>query len=164
VPAKPAWLLRAPDIIEQLQSLTAPVVDRATCERLFGVKRRRAIDLVQSFGGYRSGNTVLVDRLALMTQLAAIVRTDDYVWESTRKQRLVADLQTSHVNRRAASVMLPVASRAADRTVDDLPGGVVFAPGKLVVEFDCPEELFAKLYELAQVAINDYDRLCGALV
>jgi hypothetical protein len=60
--------------------------------------------------------------------------------------------------------MLPVASRAADRTVDDLPGGVVFAPGKLVVEFDCPEELFAKLYELAQVAINDYDRLCGALV
>jgi hypothetical protein len=163
VPAKPAWLLRIPEIITQLQALTVPVVDRASCERLFGVKRRRAIDLMQSFGGYRSGNTVLVDRADLITRLAEIARTDDYVRESTRKQRLAADLQTSHVTRKAATIVLPVTTRAADRNMNDLPAGVILARGKLVVEFSDPEEMLAKLYELAQVAANDFDRLCNAL-
>ncbi len=38
-----------------------PVVDRATCERLFQVRRRRAIYLLQGFGGYVAGNTVLIE-------------------------------------------------------------------------------------------------------
>jgi hypothetical protein len=54
-------MLRIPSIIADLTSLTTPVIDRAMFERLFGVKRRRGIELMQCSGGYRSGNTVLVD-------------------------------------------------------------------------------------------------------
>jgi hypothetical protein len=163
MPAKPSWLLRIPNILDQLELLDTPVIDRAICERLFEVKRRRAIDMMRFFGGYRSGNTVLVDRLAFMSRLAEIARTNDYALESIRKQRLSANLNTSHVNRKAATIMLPVTSDVVNRTLDDLPGGVILAPGKLIVEFSCPTELFAKLYELAQVAMNDFDRLCDAL-
>ena len=42
-----------------------PVVDRGACEKLFGVGRRQAIELMHGFGGYRSGNAVLLDRAAL---------------------------------------------------------------------------------------------------
>lgn len=55
MPAKPTWLLRIPDVIDELQSLTVPVVDRSMCERLFGVRRRRAITLMQMFGACQSG-------------------------------------------------------------------------------------------------------------
>ena len=155
--------MRIPEIIGHLHSITAPVVDRAACERLFDVKRRRAIDLMQSFGGYRSGNTVLVDRAALIARLAEIARTEDYVQESIRKERLAVDLHISNLNRKATTTILQVGDRAAHRSMDDLPEGITLAPGKLVVAFAGPEELFGKLYELSQVAVNDFDRLWGAL-
>jgi hypothetical protein len=79
VPAKPSWLLRVPYIIEHLRAIDIPVIDRRMCERLFQVKRRRAIALVQFFGGYRSGNAVLVDRNRLIAQLATICRGEEYV-------------------------------------------------------------------------------------
>jgi hypothetical protein len=39
MPAKPAWLLRIPEIVDELQALTVPVIDRSMCERLFCVRR-----------------------------------------------------------------------------------------------------------------------------
>jgi hypothetical protein len=163
MPAKPSWLLAIPEMLHQLQSLDTPVVDRATCERLFQVKRRRAIGLMQTFGGYRSGNTVLVDRLALINRLMEIARTEEYDQETRRKRRLADGLNSIHKSLRGVTIRLPVRKDAAERSVDDLPLGVVLAPGKLTVEFAYPEELFAKLYELAQAATNDFERVCDAI-
>ena len=50
MPAKSSWLQRIPEIIETLSAMGVPAVDRATCERLFGVRRHRAIDLMQRSG------------------------------------------------------------------------------------------------------------------
>jgi hypothetical protein len=50
MPAKPAWLLHISEILEQLQSLNVPIIDRCMCERWFCVSRRRAITLMQQFG------------------------------------------------------------------------------------------------------------------
>ena len=43
MPTKKTWLLRLPEIREELSAMKVPVVDRAIFERLFGVRRRRAI-------------------------------------------------------------------------------------------------------------------------
>jgi hypothetical protein len=163
MPAKPSWLLAIPEMLHQLQSLDTPVLDRATCERLFHVKRRRAIALMQTFGGYRSGNTVLVDRPALINRLMEIARTEEYDRETRRKQRLADGLNTIHRSLKGVTIRLPVSKDAAERSVDDLPPGVVLAPGRLTVEFARPEELFAKLYELGQAATNDFERVCDAV-
>ena len=53
MPAKSRWLLDIPRIIGQLEAMTVPVIDRATCEQLFQVRRRQAINLLAGFGGYR---------------------------------------------------------------------------------------------------------------
>jgi hypothetical protein len=47
MPAKPEWLLRLPDIRAELEHLDVPVVDRAGIERIFGLRRRRAIELTR---------------------------------------------------------------------------------------------------------------------
>ena len=51
---QPHWLLHVPRIIEELRRLPVPVLDRATIEKLFGLKRRQAILLLHRFGGYQS--------------------------------------------------------------------------------------------------------------
>ena len=51
MPAKALWLLHIPEIIAMLETFDVPVVDRAIIERLFGLRRRRAIDLLHRFGG-----------------------------------------------------------------------------------------------------------------
>ena len=72
MPAKPAWLLRIPEIVDELQALTVPVVDRAMCEQLFCVRRRRAITLMQELGACQSGRTLLIERMAMIQRLEAL--------------------------------------------------------------------------------------------
>ncbi len=66
-----------PAILDQLRALDVPVVDRAAVERMFGMRRRRAIELMGRFGGYRSGNAILLDRLGLIWQLEAMSAGED---------------------------------------------------------------------------------------
>src|ERR1039458_5601050 len=48
MPAKAQWLLRVPEILAELAALDVPVLDRAVCERLFRLRRRRTIDLSEA--------------------------------------------------------------------------------------------------------------------
>ena len=155
--SKPRWLLQIPQIIEQLSELDAPVVDRAVCERLFGIKRRRAIELMQRFGGYRSGNAVLLNRSDLIHSLEAIAGNPEVERERERKRRLSEQLSKLEKHRRAAAVRIPVGPEASDCTVADLPAGISFEPGRLTVKYNGVEELLARLFELAKAAANDYD-------
>ena len=66
MPAKAQWLLQIPEIVSLLETFDVPVVDRGTIERLFGLRRRRAIELMHRFGGYQAGRTFLIDRHLLI--------------------------------------------------------------------------------------------------
>ena len=88
MPAKAQWLLRVPEILEELRALDVPVVDRAVCEGLFRLRRRRAIDLLRCFGGYQAGRTFLIDRPKLVAQLEQIRDSADFKMEWQRKERL----------------------------------------------------------------------------
>ena len=157
MPMKKTWLLRVAEIREELTAVEAPVIDRAMCERIFGVRRRRALQLMHSFGGWQSGQAYLVDRLALLRQLEPFQNGAELVMEQRRRQRLQETLEETRRHRVAARVILPVPGDANLRTMVDLPAGVHLQPGSLRVEFGEAEELLAKLFELAQAAAHDFD-------
>lgn len=157
MPAKAQWLLRVPEILEELSALDVPVVDRAVCERLFRVRRRRAIDLMRSFGGYQAGRTFLVDRPKLVALLEQIRDSPDYNLEWQRKDRLADRLEAIRRLRAGARVAVPVKAEVLTRRLPDLPEGVGLSPGELRVKFDSPEELLGKLFALAQAIANDYE-------
>lgn len=148
------WLLQIPEIVQQLRVLDVPVIDRAVIEGIFGVRRRRAVELMRHFGGYRSGNTILLDRLGLIYQLEAVGVGPDVICERRRKERLSGKLDELHRYRSAAAVRIPVPAV----TVGTLPEGVAFEAGRLKVEYESVEELLSRLYALAQAAAQDYDR------
>jgi hypothetical protein len=153
MPAKSQWLLHLSEIVEQLRVLDVPVVDRAVIERIFGVRRRRAVELMRDFGGYRAGNTILLDRLGLIDQLEAVRAGPDVIRERRRKERLSEKLDELHRYRSAAAVRIPVRVVLAGT----MPDGVAFEAGRLMVEYGSVEELLSRLYALSQAAAQDYD-------
>lgn len=157
MPAKAQWLLRVPEILEELSVLDVPVVDRAVCERLFRLRRRRTIDLIRSFGGYQSGRTFLVDRPKLVAQLEQIRDSPDFKMERQRKDRLQDRLEAIRRLQAGARVAIPVEPQILSQRLPDLPAGIGLSPGALHIQFQSPEELLEKLFALAQAIANDYE-------
>jgi hypothetical protein len=157
MPAKPMWFLRLPQILEELNRLESPVLDRALVERLFGVRRRQAITLMHQFSGYQTGKAFLLDRLQLIRTLAQLRDHDDFHRERARKQRLVDSLNELRQFRSSVRVAIPapVASNASLNAA--LPPGVDLGPGLLAVRFTTPEELLGTLFLLAQNIAADFE-------
>jgi len=141
-----------------LESFEVPVVDRAVIERLFGLRRRRAIELLHSFGGYQAGRTFLIDRRRLIEELRRLADGQEFQVERQRKERLDGQFDELRRCKEAARVRIPVQPGVFGRKMADLPAGVELQPGHLHIEFSGTEDLLVKLYELSQAASNDFGR------
>jgi hypothetical protein len=162
MPVKKTWLLRLPEIRAELTAMEVPVVDRAVFERVFGLRRRRAIQLLHHFGGWQAGRTFLVDRLSLLRQLEPLEASAEFALEQQRRQRLVDVLERLRRSRAGARVLIPVNTAADDAVGAGLPAGVQLERGCLRIQFENVEELLRKLYELSQAAANDFPRFRAA--
>jgi len=134
------------------------VVDRSLIEQLFCVGRRRAIHLLHAFGGFQTGKTFFIDRLALIGRLERIRAGDEFQRESLRRARLVEDLERTRQFARGKKVRIEAAEDVRDRRLADLPRGIHLQPGELRIEFFGTEDLLRHLFELSQAILNDYGR------
>jgi hypothetical protein len=139
-----------------------PVVDRAIIERLFGLRRRRAIELLHRFGGYKAGRTFLVDRHLLIEHLRRLADGEEFQQERQRKERLGHTVDQLRRHQTAARVKISVQPDVFSRKLAELSAGVALGPGHLHIEFSGTEDLLSKLYELSQAASNDFDRFRAA--
>ena len=162
MPVRKTWLLRVPEIQEELRGMEVPVIDRAVFETLFDVRRRRAIQLMHFFGGYQAGRTFLLDRTKLMEQLEPIQAGAEFAVEAKRKQRLTECLEKIRRHHSGARVVLPLGAGIEDRKLMDLPEGIHLAAGTLQIEFRKAEELLAKLFALSKAAAYDFDSFRNA--
>jgi hypothetical protein len=162
MPAKPPWLLRVPVIIAMLETFDVPVVDRSVIEHLFGLRRRRAIELLHCFGGFQAGRTFLVDRLVLIDQLQRLAEGEEFQMEERRKERLNDTIDQLRRHQAAARVKIPVPPNGFSLKLAELSAGVSLEPGHLHIEFSGTEDLLTKLYGLSQAASHDFDRFRAA--
>jgi hypothetical protein len=163
MPAESEWLVHVPEIISLLRLLPAPVLDRAAIETLFGVKRRRAIQLLAQFGGYQAGKTFLVNRDSLLQQLEKIRDGDRFQRESSRRERVAGSIATLRKHAAASRVQIPVEQKAHQAVLETLPAGIHLKHNRLEVDFKSAEDLLAKLFHLAQAVSNDWDRFSELL-
>ncbi|MCE5307004.1 MAG: hypothetical protein LLG20_05140, partial [Acidobacteriales bacterium] len=108
MPAQPQWLLHLPEIVEELSAMGAPILDRATIERVFGLRRRQAIYLMRAFGGYQLGKTALLDRCLLIERLREINGSEKFQFEHRRRERLTEQLERVRKQRRGTRVAITV--------------------------------------------------------
>jgi hypothetical protein len=152
MPAQPAWFHRVDEILEILDKLEASYLDRQAIERLFGVRERRARQIMAGLPGLQVGNAFAVDRKALAARLKGIVGSDRFQWEIRRRRRLAEDLDRTW--RMVAARKVRIAVR------DDVPQGIgkgiELKPGELRIEFQGAEDLAAKLVQLSRAMADDW--------
>ena len=114
MPAKPPWRLAIPDAIRQLDTLDRDLLTRRDLERLFGVSKVRATQLMTTFGAGRTGHLLTLPRAALLRQLRR-PRTQAAVrGEATRRDRVVTAIRQARlIGIRAAVPRAALAPRAA---------------------------------------------------
>ena len=106
MPAPPRWFLALPDAIRQLETLDRDLLTRRDMERLFGVSRARAAQLMRTFGAERVGASRVLRRTALLRQLRTYRQRAAFRGEEERRTRLVAELRQA----RLTGITTPAAS------------------------------------------------------
>lgn len=164
MPAQPAWFLRLDEILTTLRTMTATHLDRLAIEKLFRVRERRARQLMAGLSGLQVGNAFAVERLALMRLLEKTAQGDGFQWEMVRRTKVAVQLAQAQQDLAGQRVIAP-APRSTPSSPDTLLGeGIELKPGELRIRFDGLEDLAAKLHELGQAMIRDWESLAARVM
>jgi hypothetical protein len=159
MPAKPLWISNVSKVIQELEALPRPFVDRATLELLLGVGRRRAQQILAPCVTDRVGSNGLADRELVIQRLRELAAAPEATYEIRRRRKvasLIAGLQRERVERPHVLVDAPAEIVNQD-TLRTLPAGIRIEPGRVTVEFGKPHEALEKLLALAMAMGNDFD-------
>jgi len=163
MPSQPAWFHRLDEILETLRGMESSHLDRLAVQKLFGVRERRARQLMAGLPGLRAGNASAVLRQALIARLEETAQGGLFQWEVNRRARVVEELDRTRRQLPARRVRIPAAPDVQDRRVRDLSGDIALKPGELRIEFFGAEDLAAKLFELSQAMANDWQAFARAV-
>ena len=154
MPAQPRWLIAVPDAIRQLEALDRDLLTRRDVERLFGVSRARAAQLMRTFGAELVGASRVLRRTELLRQLRKYRQRAAFCGEEERRTRLVAELRQA----RLTGIRVAVPREAREARLSGLPAGVSVEPGRIEVRFSGAQDAVGRLFALAQALTNDYER------
>ena len=126
MPARPRWLVAIPDAIRQLEKLDQDLLTRRDMERLFGVSKVRAAQLMTAFGAGRTGHILTLPRAELLRQLRSRRKRAAFRGEQTRRERVVTEVRKARLT--GIRVAVPVEAlearvQASPRAWRSSPGG-----------------------------------------
>src|SRR5437764_8644958 len=81
MPDKPTWCGHLEEIVRDLRALPYPWVDRSTVERVVGVRRRRAQQILQPCVRQQAGSNGVADREELIAHLARLASGESVYYE-----------------------------------------------------------------------------------
>lgn len=157
MPGKPRWYDRVDEIRAALERVEAPLLDRAAIERLFGLGRRQAINLMARFKGFLSGRHWLVDRASVLRELDRVAHEPGYGQQLRAKRKLSAHIE--EVKARRVEFERPIAAPTQNlvRRGERLPAGVHCPqPGRMLLEYESVDALLAQINALAMAAVTDF--------
>ena len=153
VPARPRWLLAIPDAIRQLEALDQDLLTRRDIERLFGVSKVRAVQLMTAFGAGRTGHLLTLPRAELLRQLKRHRKRAGFRREETRREKVVTEIRRA----RLTGIRVAVPVEALEARLSGLPEGVLVEPERIEVRFNGAKDAVGRLYALAQALVSDYE-------
>ena len=154
MPAPPRWLLAVPDAVRQLEKLDRDLLTRRDLERLLGVSRARAAQLMRTFGAELAGSSRVLRRADLLRQLKRLRGRAAFRIEEQRRARVVGELRQA----RLTGIRVAVPVEALEARLAGLPEGVPVEAGRIEVRFADAKEAVARLFALAQALTGDYER------
>lgn len=157
MPAQPTWFQRLDDILSELRALGNDYLDRQGVEKVFGVRERRARQLMAGLPALQIGNAVAVSRNALIERLETTAAGDCFQWEAARRARVADSLESLRKRAAARRVQIAAAPDVRNRVAKNLGAGIELQRGELRIRFDGARDLASKLFELSQAMANDWE-------
>ena len=156
------WLGHLDEILTELIALPQPWVDRATVERVLGVGRRRAQQILAPCVSFHIGSNGLADRDRLIAHLRQMASGETASYERRRRHHLAQTLDSLRAAwQTRVSVQAPTS--IVNQVFADLPAGIEFAPGRITVNFETTRQALEKLLALAMAIGNDFERFDQAV-
>ena len=130
-----------------VSALSTPTLDRRSFERIFGLRRRRAIELMHHLGSYRSGKGYLLDRMSLLRLLEGLQNSAEFRWAWHQENGWGGSNKSAAVETNAAA-----RSGDGERGLirDDTLKGVRISAGRLIIEFSSPKDLLERLSKITE--------------
>jgi hypothetical protein len=155
MPTKPRWHPKLARIRRELIALVdQPDVDRATIERMFGIRARQANNIMRSFDGRKTGHRDHIDRLQLIERLDELAAPKGVASAATKQKRTVIASYNALLRRERPRRIAPPPP-PPEPTL--LPSGVaITAPGEMAIKFSTPEELLSAIMAMAESANKDF--------
>ena len=126
---------------------------RKDIERLFGVSRPSAQNLMKAIGGIQTvGAAHFVERSSLLAFLDSMV-TAESVEEALQKRLIEADPPP-----RPAPLRVSLPDDLRHAMLADLPGNVTLTPGRIEITASSATGMVKSLFTLAMIMQNDLDR------
>jgi hypothetical protein len=158
MPDKPIWCGRLNEIIEELRALPFPWVDRATLERLLGLGRRRAQQILAPCVRLHVGPNGLAEREELIARLRKLASGESVYYERRRRERLAHMLRSlDETAKQQPRMLVEAPAKIVNQELAQLPEGVTLGPGEITVRFGTPVEALEKLLAIAMAAGGDLD-------
>jgi hypothetical protein len=159
MPDKPIWFGRLDQVVAELEALPHPWIDRAAVERLLGVGRRRAQQILQPCVTQQIGASGVADREKLIARLRNLAHGESAYYERQRRRQLAESLEKlRQAWLEQPRVVVEAPESIVKQEFDDLPPGVRLGPGSITVEFRNVQEGLEKLLALAMAIGNDFGR------
>ena len=164
MPAKPAWYGDLDRILDELERLPRPWVDRHTLEFILKVGPRRAQQILAPCVTEQVGTSGLADRGLLIQHLRKLAEGGSVAYERQRRHRVgsvIDDLRKRWIDGSRVLVEAPPVVMAQKN--EGLPTGVTHQPGQITVRFSTAREALEKLLAIAMAAGNEYDRFTAII-
>lgn len=158
MPAQPRWILDLDRICNDIAALPRTLVERNDIERILGVGRRRAQQILEGCSTDQVGASSLTTPDALISHLRGLASGKAVHYEGRRRHKVaqvLAQLQSEWTGQ--PRVLIEAPTRIVNQQMASLPDGVELAPGQLTVRFTSAPEGLEKLLALAMAIGNDLD-------
>lgn len=166
MPDKPTWYGRLHQVIEELNALPWPWVDRETLQSLLQVGPRRAQQILRPCVSRQVGANGVADRDELIAHLRRLASGDEAHYERRRRQKLAQILEGLRQQALAQpKVLVEAPNSVINQDIENLPEGVSISSGSISVTFSSPEEALQRLLALAMAIGNDlnqFEQMAGA--
>lgn len=152
----PDWFARLDAILDTTRQMPLECLGRKEIKAVFACSERDSIRLLHKFGATVNADALSLPRSSLLAQLEALQSGTAYSAFLRQRQQVAKHLAVAHAENVARRRRIPGAAQfQAGKSLADLPAGVRLEPGRIVCEFAYPEDFWAMIDTLADVAAQD---------
>lgn len=155
----PSWLARTDEFLALLRDYPCDNLDREAIQKLTGLGRSGAANLMNRFGAEKLGHSFVIGRMVLIDRLREARKTPGFTWIVKHRVRVGETIEQAKLSQRARALSVqPLRGKPA---FDEIPGAELSGVADLT--FRCADriELLAKLHAFSEAIAREPDRfLC----